>query len=164
MKRSFVALFVLALAALMRPASAAEQCTSPGIDLNDLVPMHITAAQRAVLTRSYETPEVRGLRAALDAYLAGKADPRTVTLLSATPKTILRNHFILLDDEQNAMGGANLRVLSKSRYDAVYRTWVYQLSNGRWELRAWDVATCTPAESRWLRARYGAIFDTDAGA
>jgi hypothetical protein len=149
------ALAITAFLASAAPASAETfSCTPPAADLAHPTPLHLTQADIAGLVRSYRSPEVRGLRSAIETYLAGHAKPRPAALLNNTSKSVLRQRFTIMADDHGLLGGYFLVVQFKSHAETMYRAWVYDVGR-EWDLRAWDVARCTPQQQRWLRIRYG---------
>ena len=108
------------------------------------------------MERSYRAPEVRGLRTAIETYLAGDARTRPAALLKPTLKTILRNRFALMADERGPFGGFFLVVQFKNHPETMFRAWLYDIGD-EWDLRSWDSASCSAPQQRWLRVRYGSI-------
>ena len=68
----------------------------------------------ATLQDIYAAPEVRGLRAALDSYIAGDSAEYAAKLLRGTPTSVLKNRFLLLEDDQGQFGGSFLTVQFKN--------------------------------------------------
>jgi hypothetical protein len=143
--------------ALPGVAQAADtlSCTPPGVDLAHPVPAQFSAAQMDQVRRGYVQPEVRGLRATIGAYLAGRADATDVTNLAGIPRAVLQRRFVLLDDEGGAFGGSFLSVQFKGHPERIYDIWVYRLGNtNEWEVRHVAQATCSPQQQRWVHVRY----------
>jgi len=133
---------------------AAElRCTPSFADLENPVPAHFSEAAIREIIRSYSTKEVRGFRSAINAYLAGDADALTARYLRSTPRDILVKRFELMVDDPNIFGGYFLTVRFRQYPKRMYRAWVYDLGTA-WQIRAWDVASCSAQEQRWLRIRY----------
>jgi len=134
------------------------KCTPPGVALDDLTPVHFSRSQMDNMERSYASPEVRGLRAAIDAKLVGDATAPTARALASMPRATLHQRFILLNDDVGSFGGSFLTIQFKRHPEYVYLAWVYPLGSGPYEVRSWDRAKCSLTEQRWLKARYGSLF------
>ena len=144
----------LGLAAMPVSASPVFSCAPPLADLDNPSPAHFSHDAIAELERSYGTSEVRGLRAAIDAYLASDSDRETAKSLKGAARSLLLRRFVLFSDERSPFGGYFLTVQFRGHSEAMYRAWVYPLSGGPFSIRAWDKAGCNAAEQRWLRIRY----------
>jgi len=139
-------------------------CVPDGADLNDLSPARLTPEQRAKLARSYNAPDVKGLRSAIDLYLKGKGSDLTKRRLALTPKSVLRKEFILLSGQPVAAGGSYLTVEFKDHPEHVYAGWIFNFElRGYYEVRSWEVGTCTLAQQRWMKARYGEVLAMPGG-
>jgi hypothetical protein len=147
------------------PALAADlTCAPPGVDLAHPVAAQFTAAQIDQVRQAYVQPEVRGLRAAITGYLAGRADATTAGALASIPRDVLRRRFVLLSDDPGSFGGAFLTVQFKDRPERVYDIWVYRLGgSGVWEARHVAQAACSAPEQRWIRVRYPMLWSMPGG-
>ena len=152
----------LGLAAMPVSASPVFSCVPPFADLKNPTPAHFSNDAIAELERSYGTPEVRGLRAAIDAYLAGDSDRETAKSLNGAARSLLFHRFVLYSDERSPFGGYFLTVQFRTHSEAMYRAWVYPLSGGPFSIRAWDKTACNAAERRWLRIRYRDLSEMSA--
>jgi len=112
-------------------------------------PHPLTKQQAKAYVALYDTPPVRGLRAALEAYRLGKADDDTVRSLRPYGRALASDGFHLLL-VQGAFGGGNLITLQFTHHpDALYGGWVYMLDGKMPSIRAFVKGVCTPAEQRW---------------
>jgi hypothetical protein len=147
----------VALGAGVLPAWAAGSfaCVPKGVNLASPMPFRLTAAQHEVLIRSYSAPEMQGLAAEFRATVAGTADRETRDVLAHVPPALLRNRFVLFADEPWPVGGDRLTIQFRHHPEAMYRTWVYRLSSGEWEVRSWERAPCSPAQQRFIRVTFG---------
>jgi hypothetical protein len=144
------------MAMAVAPAASESACTPAGADLSNPTPMHFSNDAVDELERSYRAPEVRGLRTALETYLAGDSLARVRSLLKNTPQEILRKRFALMADVRGEFGGYFLTVQFKQHPEALYRAWVYDVGDD-WDLRAWETIVCSAPQQRWLRVRYGEL-------
>lgn len=138
----------------MRALAAPIPCTPPDVDLNNPTPVHFSDQQLAMMREAYGSPEVRGLRAALDSYLADDGELRTAAALRDARRDVLRSRFIVLSDDHNPFGGYVLDVRFNAEPAAIYRAWIYPLAGGPFEIRSWERGVCTAAQQNWLRIRY----------
>ena len=122
-------------------------------------PIHFTEAQMGILQSSYGAPEVMGLRAAIDAFLAGDADPDTTKNLKPISHDLLIDRFILYQDRKGPFGGSSLTIQFKHHPEAVYEAWLYPLGDGPYSVRAWDETACSTKQQQWLRVRYPDLTD-----
>ncbi len=153
---AMVAAIALLTVAYAEASAERLSCTPPGADLANPTPIHFNDEAVAELEHAYRASEVRGLRAAIESYLAGDARPKVAALLKSTPRSILRKRFILMSDERGSFGGFFLRVQFKDHPEVMFRAWVYDIAD-EWDLRAWDTANCSALQQRWLRVRYGEL-------
>jgi hypothetical protein len=128
-------------------------CAPKFADLANPVPAHFSEDAIAELKRSYSTPEVRGLRSALNAYLAGDGDDFTARSLKGMTRSILSDRFVLMADERNRFGGFYLTVRFKRHPESMFVAWVYDAGT-EWQVRDWEITPCSKLEQRWLRIRY----------
>jgi hypothetical protein len=154
-------LFVASVGWSIAGAEDSLSCTPPNVDLSDLTPGHLSSAQLEHLARSYAAPEVRGLRSALDGYLAGDTTAYTRELLKpmASATRTLRSRFLLLGDEDGMYGGSFLRIQFRGHPEAVYTAWVFPLGGATYELRGWITTRCSHAQQLWLKAHYASSVD-----
>jgi hypothetical protein len=131
-------------------------CTPAGADLSNPTPAHFTESQLAVLQESYSAPEVRGLRGEIKAFLSGRATATTTRTLSRVPRDLLRDRFILFNDQPGLFGGSFLIIQFNHHPQAVYEVWVYPHGH-QTDVRTWDSAPCSPAQQRYLRVRYAKL-------
>lgn len=123
--------------------------------------LQLTAAQREVAIRSYSAPEVRGLSSQFRATLAGTAKESTRKVLANVPPALLRDRFYLLLDQRASFGGGDfLTIEFRHHPEAIYRTWVYRLSTGLWDVRTWERARCSPAQQRFMRITFGEALES----
>ena len=150
---------VLALASVSRSdadTGSVLSCTPSGANLADPVPLHLTAAQREVAIQSYSAPEVRGLSSQFRGTVAGTAKESTRKVLANVPPALLRDRFYLLLDQRASFGGGDfLTIEFRHHPEAIYRTWVYPLSTGEWDVRTWERARCSPAQQRFIQITFG---------
>jgi hypothetical protein len=136
-----------------------ESCTPIREDLSDLTPEHLSSAQQRDVMRGYVAPEVRGLRGALDAYLAHDAPEYARQLLQPVATSTLRSRFLLLADGPDDYGGSLLVIQFRGHTEAVYTAWVYPIGGATYELRGWVTNRCSLTQQRWMKAHYGSSVD-----
>lgn len=153
---------IMAVAAMTVPACAADYSCAPSFaDLENPVPAHFSEEAITLLKESYRTPEIRGLRSGINAYLAGDADETTTRSLRMTARSVLHRRFRLFYDNRGVAGGYFLTVQFVGHPEAMYRAWVYDIGDA-WQVRAWEKAACSAAEQRWLRIRYSDLSNMAA--
>ena len=161
---SFFAALMFVSPSIVSAHTDEVRCSPKGVDLNDLRPLRLTEAQRTDLTMSYKAPEVRGLRLAIDAALAHESRSAAATKFFVDmPAQTLRNRFVLMSDNKGLFGGYFLTILFENHFDRIYQAWVYPVAAGSYELRGWSQGTCSPAEQRWTKARYGQLIHSLGG-
>ncbi len=143
-----------------RHADSTHSCLPAGVNLQDRRPLHATPAQIKPYLKSYRRPTVVGLRRALNAYAAGKADRETTTLLKPYGASLARDHFVVLTISRSLFGGDLLRVQFRHHTDSIYLVWVYMLSSGQPAIYGFDRTKCTLAEQRWMASTYRLYYGT----
>lgn len=138
-------------------------CSPPGADLANPKPMQLTALQRTVLIESYHAPEVRGLRAQINAYLAGNAKEGTPRTLAGVSHALLRERFVLLADNPGPGGGKFLTIQFKNHPEAIYEAWIYRFSTGDYDVRMWLSAPCSAAQQRYMRVEFANALELVPG-
>ena len=139
-----IALVVVSVLCTSIEASAAKpSCTPPGVDLGTRKPAAFSDEQLAEMENGYSTPQVRGLRAAIDSYLADNASAMTAGNLHLTDRQLLRTRFFVMSDDAGEFGGTFLHIFFKNRVDVLFLAWVYPLSSGPFELRTWQRIMCS---------------------
>jgi hypothetical protein len=170
MTRLFIfALFLLvgtapALAATSANVAPSPVCLPSNVSLANAQPAHFNDQQLALLVRSYQAPEVIGLRDAIEDYLAGDAHDATAASLRDAPRASLRQRFFVISDEPQLFGGSSLLVQFGRHSDAIYSAWVYRGALERYAIRSWAKTICSAAQLRFIRVRYGDLLDKMPGA
>jgi len=117
-------------------------------DMNEN-PLPLLQSELTQYYKVYESPYVIHLRKALNAYLEGKntsVNTATQAISAETVNDIIngldsfdrsyyKSKFIVLTVDDNVAGGKYIKILFQEKPDRIFNAWVYQLSNGSYELR-----------------------------
>ncbi len=123
------------------------------------MPFQPTPEQWQQIAVGLKSPSVVGLRHALAAYGAGKADRETTAALRPLDRRALQGPFALLSEDSGIFGGTNLEIEFTGRRDAVYLAWMYPYANGTWAVRKFIETTCSKAQLQWINGRYREVLD-----
>ena len=134
------------------PTNITKNKKTPSTQTKNVQEISFTPEQLQQYYATYQDPYVIALRTALNGYLDGtnkgmdspqlviKSSKRDGYLdgFSSFSKDYYKGRFIVYAIGDSAAGGKDIAIIFQDKPDMLFRAWVYQLANGRYDLRGFS--------------------------